>query len=114
VVGFGYLSLPSGGDEFVLTVLGAGDVVGELALFDGEPRSASVDAVDAAVVLLLPADRVREMLASCPATLLALIRQLAGEVRRLTGEVRRLTGGAADLVFLDLPRRLARRAGSSS
>ena len=95
------------GDEYVLTVLTAGDVVGELALFDGEPRSASVDALDAAVVLLLPAAQVRDALARCPAALLAVIRQL-------TGEVRRLTFGAADLVFLDLPRRLAKLIVSRS
>jgi CRP-like cAMP-binding protein len=95
------------GDEFVLTVLTDGDVVGELALFDGEPRSASVDALDATTVLLLPAAHVRDALAGCPAALLAVIRQL-------TGEVRRLTGGAADLVFLDLPRRLAKLIVSRS
>jgi CRP/FNR family transcriptional regulator, cyclic AMP receptor protein len=95
------------GDEFVLTVLTAGDVVGELALFDGESRSASVDALDPTTVLLLPAAHVRDVLANCPAALLAVIRQL-------TGEVRRLTGGAADLVFLDLARRLAKLIVSRS
>lgn len=89
------------GDELVLTVLGAGDVLGELSVFDGLPRSAAVEALDAAEVLLLPAEAVRSVVVANPTALLAVTQQLAGQVRRLTGS-------AADLVFLDLPRRLAK------
>lgn len=89
------------GDELVLTVLGAGDVLGELSVFDGLPRSAAVEALDAAEVLLLPAESVRGVVVASPAALLAVTQQLAAQVRRLTGS-------AADLVFLDLPRRLAK------
>jgi CRP/FNR family transcriptional regulator, cyclic AMP receptor protein len=89
------------GDELVLTVLGAGDVLGELSVFDELPRSAGVEALDDAEVLLLPATAVRSVVVANPTALLAVTQQLAGQVRRLTGS-------AADLVFLDLPRRLAK------
>lgn len=89
------------GDELVLSVLGAGDVVGELSVIDELARSATVEALDAAEVVLFPAADVRDALVTSPAALLSVTQQLAAQVRRLTGN-------AADLVFLDLPRRLAK------
>lgn len=89
------------GDELALTVLEPDDVVGELSVLDGMPRSAGVEALDAAEVVLLPAALVRAVISDNPTALLAITQQLAAQVRRLTGN-------AADLVFLDLPRRLAK------
>jgi CRP-like cAMP-binding protein len=89
------------GDDLVFTVLGAGDVLGELSMIDGLPRSATVSALDPSVVLLLPESAVRAVLLQSPDALLTVAHQLAEQVRRLTGS-------AADLVFLDLPRRLAK------
>jgi CRP-like cAMP-binding protein len=89
------------GDDLVLTVVGPGDVLGELSMIDELPRSATVSALDPSVVLLLPAAAVRIALLQSPGALLTVSRQLAEQVRRLTGS-------AADLVFLDLPRRLAK------
>ena len=89
------------GDEIVLRTLGDGEVFGELALLDGSPRSASVVAVESTQVFMLL--RVH---------LLRLIREhpgLADEFLRMLGHlVRRLTEQAGDLVFLDLPGRLAK------
>lgn len=89
------------GDELVLTVLGAGETLGGLSVIDGMHRSATVEALDASVVVLLPAAEVRSVLTASPTALLAVARELAGQVRRLTGNT-------ADLVFLDLPRRVAK------
>jgi CRP-like cAMP-binding protein len=89
------------GDDLVLTVVGPGDVLGELSMIDELPRSATVSALDPSVVLLLPAGAARAALQQSPGALLTVSRQLAEQVRRLTGS-------AADLVFLDLPRRLAK------
>jgi CRP-like cAMP-binding protein len=89
------------GDDLVFTVVGPGDVLGELSMIDELPRSATVSALDPSVVLLLPAAAVRAALLRSPGALLTMSRQLAEQVRRLTGS-------AADLVFLDLPRRLAK------
>ncbi len=89
------------GDDLVLTVLGTADVLGELSMIDGLPRSATVSALDPSVVLMLPESAVRSVLLRSPEALLAVAHQLAEQVRRLTGS-------AADLVFLDLSRRLAK------
>jgi CRP/FNR family transcriptional regulator, cyclic AMP receptor protein len=89
------------GDELTLTVLTVGDSIGELSLIDEHPRSASAAAVEATELLTIGADSMRAALTADP----ALLWTVAGE---LAATVRRLTGSAADMVFLDLPRRLAR------
>jgi len=89
------------GDELVLGLVGPGEAVGDLAMLDGGPRSADVDAVEDTELAVLPAEPVREILLQHPAVLLGLAQELAGDVRRLTGR-------ASDLVFLDLRRRLAK------
>lgn len=91
----------SHGDELLLAVVGPGESVGELSILDGRPRSATAEALDDVELLAVPAAIVREVLEASPALAVAWAQDLA-----LT--VRRLTGSAADLVFLDLPRRLAK------
>jgi CRP-like cAMP-binding protein len=89
------------GDELVLTVVGPGDSLGELSMLDGEPRSAGAEALEDCELIALPAREVRALLDSDPAALRAVALALAAGMRRLSGT-------AADLVFLDLPRRLAK------
>ena len=89
------------GDELVLAVLGPGDSFGELSLVDGSPRSAGAEAVDDVQLVCLPAPAVQRLLASSAAVSLAMAQELAELLRARTG-------ASADLVFLDLPRRLAK------
>jgi len=89
------------GEDLVLTVLQPGDSIGEVSVLSDEPRSASVDALEDAELLVVPAADVREALLAHPTSLFALAAQLAATVRRVTD-------AAADLVFLDVPRRLAK------
>ena len=89
------------GDEFLLAVVGPGETLGELALADGGGRSATVSALSAASVLRLPRDAVLELARSEPALMDALLVVLASVIRRLNGH-------AADLAFLDLPRRVGK------
>lgn len=89
------------GDQLVLSVLGPGDSFGELSVLDRQPRSASVDALDTAQILALAAADVRTLLTENSQALMAVAVELAAGMRRLTGN-------AADLVLLDLPRRLAK------
>jgi hypothetical protein len=70
-------------------------------MIDGQSRSASAEAISSAEVVTLPAGEVRAALRADPSLLMAAAVGLAATVRRLTG-------GTADLVFLDLPRRLAK------
>jgi CRP-like cAMP-binding protein len=89
------------GDQMTLAVLGPGNTIGELSMIDGQFRSASAEAISSAEVVTLPAREVRTALRSDPVLLMAAAVGLAATVRRLTGST-------ADLVFLDLPRRLAK------
>jgi len=89
------------GEEFLLAVVGPGETLGELVLADGGSRSASVAALTDAAVLRLPRQAVLDAAEIWPQVTAALLRSLADVVRRLTGS-------AADLIFLDLPRRVAK------
>ena len=90
------------GEEAILATLRRGDFLGELALLDGAPRSASAIALEPTETLALPRDQFRALVASEPAIRDALLASLAGELRRLTTHV-------AELHFLDLTGRLAAR-----
>ena len=90
------------GEEAILATLRRGDFLGELALLDGAPRSASAIALEPTEALALPRDQFRVLVATEPAIRDALLASLAGELRRLTTHV-------ADLHFLDLTGRLAAR-----
>ena len=89
------------GSEFALTLLSVGDTLGELSVVDGGARSADAEAVDDCTVITIDRGAVRAAIRSSP--------DLAEEVlHRLAADLRRLTDLTADLVFLDLPRRLAK------
>jgi CRP-like cAMP-binding protein len=97
------IMLPSdAGDEAILATLRPGDVFGELALLDGAPRSATATALEATETLILPRGQFRELLATEPAIVDALLVSLASELRRLTNHVE-------ELHFLDITGRLASR-----
>ena len=91
----------SEGRELVLHVAPPGEAPGYLDLIDGAPRSADAVAQDDVEVLVLPAGAVRRALIEHPHALMELSTELAGIVRKLDELMR-------DLVFLDLPARLAK------
>jgi CRP/FNR family transcriptional regulator, cyclic AMP receptor protein len=91
----------SHGEELVLSVSGPGSALGELSVLDREPRSATVEALEPAELIAVPGDDARALLETSPKALRAVAVALAAGMRRLSGT-------AADLVFLDLPRRLAK------
>ena len=97
------LTSPDLGREVALDHLGPGDVFGELALLDGEPRSADAIAVEPTRLLLLGRDDFRAFLTSHPT---AAIDLLADMSRRLGRDAQVIQ----DAAFLDVPARLARVA----
>ena len=90
------------GGEAVLAVLGPGDSFGEIALLDGGARSATIVALEPGETATLDRDDFYALLRREPAALDLTLDALAKVIRRLTDEV-------ADLVFLDLRGRLAKR-----
>lgn len=73
------------GEERIVRTLGQGDLLGEVALFRSGPHSATAIAIGSATVLVIPENRLEEMVRANPVLALALIRQLA---RMAAGEAR--------------------------
>jgi CRP/FNR family transcriptional regulator len=65
------------GEERLLRTLGKGDLLGEVALFRDAPHSATAVAIERVTLLVIPADRLEEMVRANPGLAMALIRQLA-------------------------------------
>jgi CRP/FNR family cyclic AMP-dependent transcriptional regulator len=89
------------GGELMLAVVEPGGVIGELGVIDGGPRSADAETLDAAEVLVVPREVVLDLQRRFPAVTASLLSGVAAGFRRLTD-------ATADLVFLDLPRRVAK------
>jgi CRP/FNR family transcriptional regulator, cyclic AMP receptor protein len=78
------------GREKVLEMLGPGDFVGEMALLDRAPRSASVKATSDCVLLALSRNDFLGLLRRNPDISLELVRELARRLRETDEEVRGL------------------------
>jgi CRP/FNR family cyclic AMP-dependent transcriptional regulator len=72
----------STGREVVLDYLGPGAVIGEIALFDGKPRTADVIAIDAVEVIVLQRRFVLPFLEKNPTAALRIIEMLCDKLRR--------------------------------
>jgi CRP/FNR family cyclic AMP-dependent transcriptional regulator len=90
------------GRESLLAVLGPGEVFGELSLFDPGPRTATATAVTDTIVVGLGHSDLRPWLTGRPEVAEALLQALAQRLRR-TNEA------LADLVFSDVPGRVAKQ-----
>ena len=89
------------GGELTLVIIHPGGLLGEVGVVDGGPRSADAETLEESQLLLIPRDAVRDVCARVPAAAQALTNSIAATLRRLTEDI-------ADLVFLDLPRRVAK------
>jgi len=89
------------GAELTLTVVGPGATIGEVSVADGGQRSADVETVTDSQLLFVPRATVLAVCARIPAVAQALTNAIAAALRRLTETT-------SDLVFLDLPRRVAK------
>jgi CRP/FNR family cyclic AMP-dependent transcriptional regulator len=77
------------GRAIALATLGPGDIFGELAMLDGEARSASVEALSECELLALPAGDVRRLLASTPDTTVKLVVALVRRLREANERISR-------------------------
>ncbi len=89
------------GREVLVAVYRGGDVVGELALFDNGPRSATVTALTETSAYSLTGADLFAVLERNPKAMRELLARLTRIVRRLSGQV-------GDFVFLDLESRVAK------
>ena len=67
----------SAGRQRMVTTLGPGDFFGEMAVVTGRPRSATVEVVEDAELLKVPAGKLQEMVAGTGEVAIRLIRHLA-------------------------------------
>ena len=89
------------GRENLLAVLGPGEVVGELTLFDPGPRSTTATAVATTELLALEHNQLMGFIDSHPTLAKDMLRALAVRLRRTNIAL-------ADLVFSDVPGRVAK------
>jgi len=73
----------AGGREIILSYCGPGELVGEIAMLDSGPRTATVSAVAASSVLLLPQQAFLDAVMANPASIVGVMRELAGRIRQL-------------------------------
>jgi CRP-like cAMP-binding protein len=89
------------GRELIIDLLEPGDVFGELAVLDGEPRSADAVAVEPTELLMLDRDEFVRFLLDRPPVAVQLLGILSRRLRRDTRLIQ-------DAAFLDVAARLAR------
>ena len=71
------------GREIILNYCGPGEVVGEIAMLDQGPRTATVTAVSSSTVLLLPRQTFLAAAMANPASMAGIMRELARRIRQL-------------------------------
>lgn len=89
------------GRESLLAILGPGEIIGELTLFDPGPRSTTATAVSPVSMLSLEHRDLMEILDVNPDLAKHMLRALAQRLRRTNESL-------ADLVFSDVPGRVAK------
>lgn len=94
-----FISSPEG-DERILTLPHAGELIGEAAFFDQQPRMSSAMAVTKCELVAVDRQRLEQVFASCPGLAIAMLEDLARRVRLLSEHV--------DGEFLQADKRIAR------
>lgn len=95
--------LPSpDGEEVTLAILGPSEIFGELSLLDGEPRSATAIAGEDVRTVVINREDFLAWLATRPAAAITLLETLSRRLRRSDDLL-------ADVAFLNVPGRLAKK-----
>ena len=89
------------GRESLVSVHGPGDMFGELAMFDPTYRTSAATAVTDARLAVIAHEDLRAVLTTRPAVSLLLLRSLAQRLRRVTET-------NTNLIFTDVPGRVAK------
>lgn len=94
-----FISSPEG-EERILTLPHAGELMGEAAFFDGQPRVSSAMAVTKCQLVAVNRQRLEQVFSAHPDLAIAMLEDLARRVRMLSGHV--------DSEFLQADKRIAR------
>lgn len=96
------LTTSIGGDDVVFSIVGPGEVIGEVALLGGTPRTASVSAIEDCELLVIDRRDFMSFLKNHPDVAVKLLYVLATRLKRVSELVE-------DTLFLNLPLRLAKK-----
>ncbi|CCI83761.1 CRP-like cAMP-activated global transcriptional regulator GlxR [Corynebacterium otitidis] len=91
----------SDGRENLLTVMGPSDMFGELSIFDPGPRTSSAVCVTEVHAATMSSNQLRSWVGDHPQIAQQLLRVLARRLRRTNSSL-------ADLIFTDVPGRVAK------
>jgi CRP/FNR family cyclic AMP-dependent transcriptional regulator len=89
------------GKDAVFNLINAGGIFGEIALLDGQPRTADALALSACELMMIDRRDFVALVGNQPDIALKLIEVLCARLRRTSEQVE-------DFIFLDLPARLAK------
>jgi CRP-like cAMP-binding protein len=90
------------GDDVVFSILGPGEVLGEIALLGGTPRTATVTAIDPCELLIIDRRDFIAFVRNHPDVAIKLLDVLAQRLKRVSELVE-------DTLFLNLPLRFAKK-----
>ncbi|MEW2482392.1 Crp/Fnr family transcriptional regulator [Mycobacterium sp. NPDC049093] len=90
------------GRESLITLMGPSDMFGELAIFDPGPRTSTVTALTEVKAVVMSRSVLRSWIADRP--------EIAGQLLRvLARRLRRTNDNLSDLIFTDVPGRVAKQ-----
>ncbi|MCZ9294860.1 CRP-like cAMP-activated global transcriptional regulator GlxR [Corynebacterium meitnerae] len=89
------------GRENLLSVMGPSDMFGELSIFDPGPRTSSAVCVTEVTTATMDSEMLKQWIADHPEISQQLLRVLARRLRRTNASL-------ADLIFTDVPGRVAK------
>jgi hypothetical protein len=85
--------LEQDGKEVVLAAVGEGGMIGEMALFDNQPRSASVRATSEAEVTLISTEDFGKLMKQIPKWFVGLMSALSTRLRQTNERLKKLESG---------------------
>jgi CRP-like cAMP-binding protein len=84
--------LEQDGKQVMLATIGEGGMIGEMALFDGAPRSASVKATKPTEVTLISTDDFSKLMKQIPKWFVGLMTALSTRLRQTNDRLKKLEG----------------------
>lgn len=90
VIGSGELQIVkrSGTTDVPIAVVGPGEIVGEMSIFEAQPRNASVRAISQARVIRIGRDEILAILRTRPSATLSMLRTMMGRLRETESMLR--------------------------
>ena len=113
----GYLkAVTSGGEgkEVLLNVMGPGEVIGELSVLDGQPRSASVIALESCQLATIERAPLLEVMRASPNLAIGMVEVLAQRLRNMSKRCENISSMDISSRLADVLLTLAEKHGQRS